>query len=268
MRDRLQAQACLALAGAVFVTVGTVCSRSPWLAAAGDGDRGVRRALRRRGQLRPRRRVGVAAAGVHPARLDHRPRSPRSRTGWPGGDSPPQRRLLAIAVLWPAPSRDPLRAAAIAACRALAARLRSDAAHRLGGADAPSDAEHDAAIAQSDDAVRALHRVFFATPYRPTGLSTAARTVVRLVDEINWLNAIVGQSPSRSDAIPVNRGACAVKTSGGRDARARRRPSRRPGRLSRRPARRGGRASRPGGRDRERHRTAISSVDAISPTRW
>ena len=35
MADRLRAQAGLALAGAVFVGVGTVCSRSPWLAAAG-----------------------------------------------------------------------------------------------------------------------------------------------------------------------------------------------------------------------------------------
>ena len=36
-----------------------------------------------------------------------------------------------------------------------------------------------------------LHRRFFASPYRPTGLTTAARAVVRLVDELRWLNTIV-----------------------------------------------------------------------------
>jgi uncharacterized membrane protein YccC len=36
--------------------------------------------------------------------------------------------VVAVAVLWPAPTRDPLRAVASGACRALAARLRSEIA--------------------------------------------------------------------------------------------------------------------------------------------
>jgi hypothetical protein len=96
--------------------------------------------------------------------------------------------LLAVALLWPAPTRDPVRSATIAGCRARAARLR-------GGATAPAN-----------EAVEALHAVFFATPYRPTGLSTAARAVVRLVDELQWLNTIVLEAapPAPGEAVDPN----------------------------------------------------------------
>ncbi len=119
--------------------------------------------------------------------------------------------LLAVALLWPAPARDPLREAAIAACRAIAARLRSDAAFLLGGEGGLGASEHDDAISGARAAVGALHQVFLATPYRPTGLSTAARTVVRLVDELNWLDAILAQSPPHPPGLPVNPAALRVK---------------------------------------------------------
>ena len=38
-------------------------------------------------------------------------------------------------------------------------------------------------------------------PYRPTGLSTPARTTVRLVDELNWLNSIVTQPGLHRDGV-------------------------------------------------------------------
>jgi hypothetical protein len=120
--------------------------------------------------------------------------------------------FLAVALLWPAPVRDPLREAAIAACRALAARLRSDVASILGGEGAPSRAGYDEAITEANAAVSALHRTFFSTPYRPTGLSTVARTLVRLVDELGWVNAIVVQTPAPVDGSAVNRAAGAVKS--------------------------------------------------------
>jgi hypothetical protein len=66
-------------------------------------------------------------------------------------------------------------------------------------------------LAQAGDAVSALHRVFLATPYRPTSLSTAARTIVRLVDEVNWLNTIVVQSARPVERGPADHTACAVK---------------------------------------------------------
>jgi hypothetical protein len=60
--------------------------------------------------------------------------------------------------------------------------------------------------------VKPLRQVFLATPFRPTGLSTATRTVVRLVDELTWLDAIVIESSAQPDGLPVNRSACAVRS--------------------------------------------------------
>jgi uncharacterized membrane protein YccC len=87
--------------------------------------------------------------------------------------------LFAIRYLWPAPERNPLRDSAIAACHSLGRRLR--------GASDPSP--------DGDGAVAALRRAFFATSYRPTGLSTSDRAVVRLVDELRWLNTILDEPP-------------------------------------------------------------------------
>ena len=210
MADRLRAQAGLALAGAVFVCVGTVCSRSPWLAAAGMVVvafgvlfAGVVSSVLAGATL------SLLLAFILPVSLPGPVSSiPDRLAGW-GLASVAS--LLAVALLWPAPARDQLRDAAIAACRAIAARLRSDAAFLLGGERGLSAAEHDDAIAGARASVGALHRVFLATPYRPTGLSTAARTVVRLVDELNWLDAILAQSPPHPPGLPVNRAALAVK---------------------------------------------------------
>ena len=82
----------------------------------------------------------------------------------------------------------------------------------MGGEGSPSDAEYQAAIAESDAAVNRLLTTFFATPYRPTGLSTAARAVVRLVDELKWLNGIVVLTAAKPPpGMTVDRRACAVK---------------------------------------------------------
>jgi Fusaric acid resistance protein-like len=205
IRARLQNQALLALAGAAFVCVGTLASRSAWLAA-------VAMAVVALGVLFAGV-VSSALAGattslllafILPVSLSA-PASaiPDRLAGWglAAGAS-----LIAIALLWPAPERNPIRAAASAACRALAARLRAEADHALGG----SEADRDEAIARSDAAVEALHTSFFATPYRPTGLSTAARTVVRLVDELRWLNDVL--AASRPTGMPPDQRACAVKS--------------------------------------------------------
>jgi len=101
--------------------------------------------------------------------------------------------FVAVALLWPAPARGRLRGAAAAACRALAVRLHAGVAYLLSGMDEQFARDRDHAAAQSDQAVGALRGAFLATPYRPTGLSTPARTTVRLIDELNWLNSIVIQ---------------------------------------------------------------------------
>ena len=201
MRSRLTAQAALSVAGAVFVCVGTLASSSAWLAA-------VAMAVVAFGVLFAGVVSSVLAAAttslllafILPVSIPGPASSiPDRLAGWGLASAAA---LLAIALLWPAPARDPVRSAAIAGCRALAARLR---AHLGGG-------ELGAADAQASEAVEALHTVFFATPYRPTGLSTAARTIVRLVDELRWLDLILSQTPRHHPGAMLDANAAAVKT--------------------------------------------------------
>jgi uncharacterized membrane protein YccC len=192
MAERLQAQAALAVTGGVFVCVATLASQSAWLAAVAMAVAGF----------------GVIFAGVVSSVLAGAttalllafilpvsltaPASavPGRLAGWGMAAGAA---LVATAFLWPAPARDRLRGAAAAACRALAARLRAGAAYLLSGMDGQSALDRDHAAAQADQAVGALRGAFLATPYRPTGLSTPARTTVRLVDELIWLNSVVIQ---------------------------------------------------------------------------
>jgi uncharacterized membrane protein YccC len=208
MAERLQAEAALAVTGGVFVCLATLVSQTAWLAAAAMAVVGF----------------GVIFAGVVSSVLAGAttalllafilpvslaaPASavPDRLAGWGMAAGAA---LVAIALLWPAPARDPLRGAAAAACRALAARLRAGVAYLLSGMDEQFARDRDHAAVQADQAVEALRSAFLATPYRPTGLSTPARTTVRLVDELNWLNSIVIQPGLHRDG--VNRAALRVK---------------------------------------------------------
>ena len=208
MAERLQAQAALVVTGGVFVCLATLASQTAWLAAVAMAVVGF----------------GVIFAGVVSSVLAGAstalllafilpvslaaPASavPDRLAGWgmAGGAA-----LVATALLWPAPARDRLRGAAAAACRALAARLSAGVAYLLSGMDGQFALDRDHAAAQADQAVQALRSAFLATPYRPTGLSTPARTTVRLVDELIWLNRIVIQPGLHRDG--VNRAALGVK---------------------------------------------------------
>lgn len=210
MRERIQAQVGLAVVGAFLVCLGTLASRWVWLAASAMAV--VAFAVLFAGV------VSSVLAGAstslllafilpvtQPGSVDSI--APRL-AGW-GLASVAG--VIAIAVLWPAPPREPLRAAASLACRALSTRLRADVDFVLSGHDPDLATDHDHAITEANDAVAALHTAFLATPYRPTGLSTSARTVVRLVDELNWLQAIVSQPARTSRGGPANKAACRVK---------------------------------------------------------
>src|SRR5262249_51812364 len=214
MAERLQAQVALAVTCGVFVCLATLASQTAWLAAAAMAVVGF----------------GVIFAGVVssvlagattalllafilPVSLAAPPSAvPDRLAGWglAGGVA-----LVAIAILWPVPARDRLRGAAAVACRALAARLRAGVAYLLSGMDEQFALDRDHAAAQAGQAVDALRSAFLATPYRPTGLSTPARTTVRLVDELIWLNSIVIQPGLHRDggnreALPVKEAAAAV----------------------------------------------------------
>ncbi len=207
MRERLEAQAALAVAGAVLVCLGTLASRSTPLAAASM-------ALVAFGVLFAGVVSSVVAAAstslllafILPVSIPAPVSAIPDRLG--GWGLAAAAGLVAIAVLWPAPDRNALRTAAIDACRALAARLRADVAYVVGSRSA---AERNTALEKADNAVVALAEVFYATPYRPTALSTGARTVVRLVDELRWLNAMVVHAPAPEHGSASHRRACDVK---------------------------------------------------------
>jgi uncharacterized membrane protein YccC len=214
MRERLPDQVALILTGAVFVVLGTLASRTTWLAAvamavvaffvlfAGVVSSALASAS-----------FSLLLAFILPVSL----KAPVSQIpdrleGWllAGAAS-----LIAIRFLWPAPPRDPLRRPVIQACTKLAARLRAEAlyARATEGTDQAAVAalrtSLDAAAAESSAAVGSLRTSFFATPYRPTGLTTAARTLVRLVDEIIWLETVIDQMPTTHHSFSAE--VCAVK---------------------------------------------------------
>ena len=200
MAERLQAQAALAVTGGLFVCLATLASQTAWLAAVAMAVAGF----------------GVIFAGVVSSVLAGAttalllafilpvslaaPASavPGRLAGWGMAAGAA---LVATALLWPAPARDRLRGAAAAACWALAALLHAGVAFHLSGMDGQFALDRDHAVAQADQAVEALRTAFLATPYRPTGLSTPARTTVRLVDELIWLNSIVIQPGLHRDGV-------------------------------------------------------------------
>ena len=121
--------------------------------------------------------------------------------------------VIAIAVLWPAATRDPIRVKAIAGCRAIAARLRSEIAFIVARGAEEAVPDYRVAIAAADDAITDLYRTFLQTPYRPTGLTTSDRAVVRLVDNLRWCNGIVlhAQAAAHPHVHTLNPRVIAVK---------------------------------------------------------
>ncbi len=210
MRERLQSQASLAITGAVFVCVGTLASRNIMLATvsmavvgfcvlfAGVVSSVIAAAT-----------TSLLLAFILPVTLPGSPSEiPARLVGWALASVAS---FAAVALLWPAPAREPLRGQAVDACRVLAIRLRADVEYVLGGRREQDRTVHQAAVENAAAAVAGLRKMFLATPYRPTGLSTSARTIVRLVDELNWLEAILAQSADRGRLLPLNKAACAVK---------------------------------------------------------
>jgi uncharacterized membrane protein YccC len=212
VRDRLQAQALLAVTGAALVTLATLAGAHAWSAA-------VAMALVAFVVLF----AGVTSsviAGAATSLLIAFVLPVTTPGGW--ASLPPRlagwgiagaAALVATAVLWPAPPRHPLRAPAIEATRRLADRLRAEAGYRRGDPGWTA-AEVDAAIERSRAGLAALQAVFYLAPYRPGGLSTPARTVLRLVDELGWLGQMLDGEDQDTTSGPPGQGdptVCAVK---------------------------------------------------------
>jgi uncharacterized membrane protein YccC len=210
MRLRLQNQAALALGGAVLIALATLASQTAWSAALAMAVVGF--AVLFAGvvsSVLASATTSLLLAFILPVALS-RPISsiPDELAGWgiAAGAS-----LVAVALLWPSPPRSPFRGAVAAACAACAERLRADVAYLTGGMSPSSKADQEAAAARARASVEALRRSFFATAYRPTGLTTEQRVIVRIVDELLWLHAILAHFVPHHSALPVNSPVCKVK---------------------------------------------------------
>ncbi|MHA6765320.1 FUSC family protein [Streptacidiphilus sp. PAMC 29251] len=210
LRERLVAQGALVATGAVLVSLGTLASRSIWSAA-------VVTSLVAFGVLFSGI-VSSVLAGSSTALLA----SFTLAVTLPGPvGSIPDRlggyllagatSMIAITVLWPAPAREPLRAATARCCALLARRLRAEVDCVRADFAPDRRSAQDGLTAEATAAVTALRTSFFSTPYRPTGLSTAARTLVRLVDEVVWLQEILERMPISGPATPSDAVVCGVK---------------------------------------------------------
>ena len=203
VRVRLHEQLALSFVGGGLVCLGTLASRTAWLAALAMALVGF--AVLFAGVVSS----VLAAAGtslllafILPVSLAAPASSvPDRLAGWAMAAGAA---MIAVAVMWPAPSRDALRRPVMAAATALANRLRLDVAYTLGGSPGVTKAERDEAVGNAHAAVEALRHTFFATPYRPTGLSTGSRAIVRLVDELFWLDGIVSHSAHRAGPRPTS----------------------------------------------------------------
>jgi hypothetical protein len=212
IQDRIRSQALLGIACTVLIALGTLASQTTWISVVGMAiiafvvlfSAVVSSVL-------ASATTSLLLAYILPVSLPG-PASqiPDRIAGWgmAAGAS-----VIAIAVLWPAATRDPIRSKAIAGCRAIGERLRSEVAFIMAHGSADALPAYRTAIEAADAAVSDLYRTFFQTPYRPTGLTTSARAVVRLVDDLRWCNGIVlrGQAGAHPHVHTPNPRVAAVK---------------------------------------------------------
>ena len=178
---RLAAYVALLLVGAALITVGTLCSHSPVLAAAVMAVVGF--VVLFAGIVN-----GYVAAAGNAALLSFilpvmvpadAADIPARLAGWAIGGT---LATTAVMILWPRRPRDQLRAAAADACRALADLV----------AEPHEAAREEAARA----AVHAVGGRFVATPFRPTGSTGAGAALASLVVELEWLLGLVVLAPT------------------------------------------------------------------------
>jgi uncharacterized membrane protein YccC len=190
-RKRLVAYLGLTVVGAALITLGTLCSRTPWLAVVAMAVLGFLVLLS--GVISgyfAAARIAALLTFILPVSIPAPPAAiPARLEGWALAASVG---ICAVMLLWPSQPRDRLRAGAARATRALADLVDSE----LSGDPSAITARADAANA----AVGEFRRSFVATPYRPTGPTGSAEALAFLVDELDWLLSFAGPTPGGVEA--------------------------------------------------------------------
>ena len=178
MRRRLQAQIALAVVGAVLVVAGSLVAGTVWLSVASMAIVGFAVLFSAVvSSVLAGATTSLLLAFILPVTLGNVSSPVEPLLGWGIAAAGS---LLAMTLLWPAPAADPFRDAIVGACRGLADRLRGSGAEG------------------ADGAVEGMRRAFFATPFRPAGLGTADRAILRMVDELQWLDRVAKAIDSRA----------------------------------------------------------------------
>ena len=193
MRERLQAQASLAIVGAVFVCVGTLASpTSLWLATAAMAIVGF--CVLFAGvvsSVLAAASTSLLLAFILPVTLSGPPSEiPARLAGW-GLASVAS--FAAVALLWPAPAREPLRGARhqrLPGAGRHGCRPTWNSSWAVGDREDLPASPGRPSRRRPQRLRRCTRRSWPRRTDRP-GLSSSARTIVRLVDELNWLDAIL-----------------------------------------------------------------------------
>jgi uncharacterized membrane protein YccC len=179
---RLTSYTMLTVTGAVLITLGTLASRISWLAVVAMVVVGF--AVLFAGALS----VSIAAAGRGALLLFILPVSLPATTadiaprlaGWGIAAAVS---IPAAMLVWPPTEHDNLRRYAAETCQAMADVITTRAAGQTGQADALCQ--------QLAESLGELRREFRGTAFRPVGLTTGSRALIRLVDELEWLGSVV-----------------------------------------------------------------------------
>jgi uncharacterized membrane protein YccC len=185
-RKRLAAYLGLTLAGAALITLGTLCSQTPWLAVVAMAVVGFLILLS--GVISgyfAAARIAALLTFILPVSIAAPPAAiPARLEGWALAASVG---IFAVMLLWPSQPRDMLRTGVARATRALADLVDSE----LSGDPSTITVRADAANA----AVGEFRRSFVATPYRPTGPTGSAEALAFLVDQLDWLLSFASPTP-------------------------------------------------------------------------